>query len=122
MTENKIFEVRDRATLLVVLVTKICMLKETKGFKYKPEVAHRERLIHRVGYGHNPLYLYQPLGGASKGTVSYDPSSWPTFRTHRIAHEYIQKNWDDLLDGQVICVEHIEGERDTPKETDLTPY
>jgi len=123
MTENKIFEVRDRATFLVVLVTKIHHRPASvMSTMYSDNERRIERLIHRIGFGENPLYLYQPLDGACKGMVSYDPHSWPQFRTHKIAHAHIEKNWDDLEDGAVICVEHIEGERDEPKKTDLTAY
>lgn len=31
------------------------------------------------------------------------------------AHKYIEENWDALKDGDVVCVEHILGERETPK-------
>ena len=124
MTQNKIFEVRDRATMIPVLVTKIYAGVDamTPMGNVTEHRLQAERLISHAGFGPQPLYLYQPLVGAGLGTVSYDSTSWPTFRTHKVAHAYIEKHWGELEDGAVICVEFIEAERDTPKTTDLTPY
>lgn len=40
-------------------------------------------------------------------------------RTMRTAALYIEKNFDDLQNGQVVCVENILGERETPKEPEI---
>ena len=119
MTENKIFEVRDRATMIPVLVTKIQTFATAIGTSGTTQTMQANKLMSHAGYSEHPLYLYQPLEGVSNGTVSYDPSSWPNYRTHRVAHEHIRLNWDKLEDGAVICVECLEGERTEPKTTDL---
>lgn len=46
---------------------------------------------------------------------SYDPYDWGCARTMTTAHNHILKNWDDLTSGQVICCEHLLGERSVPK-------
>jgi hypothetical protein len=43
--------------------------------------------------------------------VAYDCYDWPANpRTHRVAHDYIARNWHMLKDGDVVDVEFILGE------------
>lgn len=43
-----------------------------------------------------------------------DPYAWGD-RTWTVAHVFIEANWDNLKDGDVIDVEHILGESTTKK-------
>jgi len=113
MTENKVFEIRDRATFIIALVTRI---------KYDMSHSRPDRLIHRSGYGTTPLYLYQPLSGMGRDMVTIHPEEWDVReigRTHGLAHRYIIDNWDSLEDGAVVDVRVMTGERKEPAETDL---
>ena len=72
-------------------------------------------LLRRAGFGpHNRLIQ---LVSFNRSQTHYDPYEWGD-RTYQTAHEYIMNNWDDLESGQVICVEHILGERELPKKTE----
>ena len=111
LKETKIFEVRDKGTRVIVLVIKAHVNIEMKGYLY----SRRNAMLARSGFSDHPLYLYVPLNGKMS---SHDPFDWQGSRTHHTAHKYIEDNWDDLIDTQVICVEHILGERDEPKTTE----
>ena len=78
-------------------------------------------LLGRAGYGHNlePLVMLVRMdadGGARQ--ASCDPFGWSCARTMQVAHEHIAKHWHELESGAVVCVEHILGERETPKESE----
>lgn len=48
--------------------------------------------------------------------MASDPYAWgQNPRTKYVAHKYIIENWDKLSTGDVVYVETILGERDTPK-------
>lgn len=111
MLENKIFEVRDRATFIPVLCTKMAP-GEGEAFE------ERERkLLRRAGYGFDyPLVLMTMLTNAKD--TSYDPYSWGD-RTLHEAHAYIAEHFDELETGAVVDVEYILGEKPTPKAPEV---
>lgn len=104
----KALEIRDRATMIPVIAIKL-------------EAADKKELdlLAYSGFGREPenyvvVYKLQD----SKG--EYDPFNWPSgSRTMNVAHRYIHTKFNDLQSGDVVCVEHILGERDTPKTSDL---
>lgn len=100
--ETKLFEVRDRMTFIPVICTKLspnneadCYLLARTGYGLRAEV--QERYI-----------LYAPLREGKMECSSTDHPVQP--RTHRMAHQHIEKHWGELVSGDVIDVEFILGE------------
>ena len=71
-------------------------------------------LLRRCGYPCNgqPNIILTRMDGNGKATN--DPYAWGD-RTFANAHHHIIENWERLSSGDVVCVETILGERDTPK-------
>ena len=105
--QNKLFEVRDRATFIPVMAIHIdgnCTDQE-------------DWLLRRSGYGNRDRdYTY--LIHLHTGEGQYDPYNWDVTRTMREAHRYIAKHFDELQTGDVIDVEYILGESATKKTTE----
>jgi hypothetical protein len=101
--QTKLFEIRDIGTFIPAIATLMEPEDERDGY-----------LLRRAGYGIGTgLVLFTRLDG---GPAHYDFYDWPAgTRTMRVAHEYIAGNWQALTTGDVICVETILGERETPK-------
>lgn len=101
--ETKILEVRDAATFIPVLATAM-----------KSDNPIENWYLKRTGYPENhPLIMIAPMYG---GKAEYGPYKWgESPRTLFIAHKYIEENWNSLKTGDVVDVEWILGERDTPK-------
>lgn len=106
---TKTFEIRDKSTFIPVL-----------AIKMRPGCEPDRYLFSRAGFGRSSaeqdeyIFLIKIDGGNGKATC--DPYDWnASSRTMPIAHEYISKHFQELNSGEVICVEYILGERDTPK-------
>jgi hypothetical protein len=105
--EVKLFEVRDAGTFAP------CM-----GIRLGNSCEEERYLLARAGYGKDSklqeMYVLFTciLPGYSK--IEYDTMTWGD-RTFQTAHEFVEKHWDALVSGQVVDVQHILGERDTPK-------
>lgn len=107
---TKTFEIRDRGTFIAVL-----------GIKLSPGCEEDRYLIARSGYGRAPedqsrYVVVMRLDGCEG---SYDPfkhDGGP--RTMPTAHQFIIDHFDELASGSVVCVEHILGERETPKRSE----
>jgi len=95
--ETKLFEVRDRLTFLPVVAIKMA----------EGENDHENYLLHRAGYGHNPVILLTAAKGGCE--THYDYHEWGN-RTLIMAHKHIIEAWDTLSSGDVIDVEFILGE------------
>lgn len=113
--EIKFFEVRDRATTIVVMATKLDL--------YDQEAYNRMdrpyKLLRRAGYGNEFSYiLYHPMEGLRMDEMRHDPYAWND-RTHFVAHKYIRDNFDILENTAIIDVEFINGETTKIKETDI---
>jgi hypothetical protein len=107
---TKAFEIRDRATFIPVLATKL--LGTNEGNRY---------LLRRAGFGQDyPLIAVTHL---ERFQSEYDPYKWNEFsRTIFEAHKYIQEHFDDLNDGDVVDVEYILGEVKEPKKSERYLY
>lgn len=112
---TKTFEVRDRGTFVPMMAIRLDPADE------------RDRwLLARAGYGRSPetqreYVILLNLTDGGRGT--YDPAGWETrARTFPIAHQYIIDNFDALGNGSVICVEHILGERESPKVSEQVTH
>lgn len=102
--ESKVLEIRDRATYIPVIATKM-----------SPENDIENYYLRHSGYAFDPaLILVTTLNHPQS---SYDPFKWSGGggRTLFEAHLYIQDHFDELKTGDVIDVEYILKETETPK-------
>jgi hypothetical protein len=113
--EVKLFEVRDRMTLIPCIAMRPEITGEGKG-------SRDVWLLSKAGYGKNPkdnvsYVFFTPLTGLHEHEIYCDYFTWinPTLR---VAHEYIQRNWLFLTTGDVIDIEFITGQSKTPKLSD----
>lgn len=95
--KTKMFEVRDRATFIAVVATKL-------------ESNHpaERRLLERGGFDGDFSYILLTELEYHKST--YDPYKWDN-RSLRVAHQFIAQNFDELETGAVVDVEVILGEK-----------
>ena len=103
---TKIFEVRDRATMIPVMAVKLVS-----------EDSHVEKLIRRSGFMEDGIDIL--VTKLTDEKIHYSSMIWGGSRTMVTAHNYITANFDDLKDGQVIDVEFLLGETAEPKESEL---
>jgi hypothetical protein len=106
--ETKLFEVRDRATLIPVIAIRLGGDNESERY-----------LLARVGYGRTSEEQQDYILYA--GLEYFDMQSDPykqTNRTRHESHKYIHEHWDELSSGDVIDVEFILGETDVKKESE----
>ncbi|CAB4189950.1 hypothetical protein UFOVP1196_21 [uncultured Caudovirales phage] len=97
----KLFEVRDRATLIPVMAVQIS--------------GEDGPLMRSAGFDNYKMVYLVHLNGQ---TASYDPFKW-TNRTMKISHLHIQEHFDTLESGAVVDVEYIMKETDTPKVSEV---
>lgn len=101
----KTFEIRDRGTFIPVLAVKL-----------DPGCEADRYLLGRAGYQTPSQYVVLMNINGGNGKATSDPYEWGQgSRTMIVAHDYIIKNFTWLNSGDVVCVEHILGERKTPK-------
>ena len=103
--DSKVLEVRDSATFIPVLCVNI-----------QPECEEQRYLMRRMGYpcDGRPNVILTRLDG--DGQATNDPYGWTSgARTFPVAHNWIIEHWEELLDGDVVDVELILGERPTKK-------
>jgi hypothetical protein len=103
--KTKVFEVRDRVTMIPVLAIKL-----------EAENIQQQKLLHHAGYSpRQPYYLMLHIVSFK---FQYDSHAWND-RTLGRAHHYIEQNFDKMVDGEVIDIEYILGETTQPKVSDL---
>lgn len=102
---TKLLEVRDSGTFIPVMAVQAI-----------PECDGQEYLLRRSGYGlARYLVIVVRLDcNGGKHQASADPYGWGN-RTLNVAHNYIEGNFADLQDGDVIDVEFILKETATKK-------
>lgn len=83
----KRIELRDRSACIPCLAIEI---SAADGY-----------LAQRAGYGSSPCVLFGRMTG---GEFSYDPSTWGD-HVFSTAHRFLQENFDEVEDGQVVDVE-----------------
>jgi hypothetical protein len=103
--KSLVLEVRDRATFIPVVCTKL-----------KSRHLQERKLMRRAGYNEGEPYVMLTSLVEPKAT-HYDPYELGP-RTLKVALDYIIKNWENLEPGQVIDVEYILGETQTPKQSE----
>ena len=102
----EILEIRDAGTFIPVLCVNL-----------NSDNAVQHWYMRRVGY---PCDGEPNIGivhlNANGDPFWNDPYGWGGgARTFPVAHDWIIRNWRQLSDGDVVCVETILGERETPK-------
>lgn len=102
----KLFEIRDRGTLIPVMATFFDGAESP--------------LLRVAGYAAGEHYVILTKLTGGECSAEYDPFNWPANpRTMREAHRFIATSpWGDLQDGQVIDVEFLQGETSAPKTSD----
>ena len=97
--EYKLLEIRDRGTSIPALAIEI---SGKDGY-----------LAKRAGFEGQCIYLLKLATQEAK----YDAYDWDmrAGRTMRFAHQFIIRDWNDLKSEDVIDVEFMLGETDTPK-------
>lgn len=106
--EIKCLEIRDCGTFIPV----ICI-------RPVAENAEQRWLLRRDGYRADESETCIIMIDAQCRGVSYDAYDWSPVhgRTKHHAHDYIARHWRTLSDGDVIDVEFILGETETPKRS-----
>jgi hypothetical protein len=103
--EVKCLEIRDANTFIPV----ICI-------RPIPDNAEQRYLLRRDGYRGDDTERCIIMIDAQCRGVAYDCYDWTKdTRTKRTAHHYIAEHWLELWDGDVVDVEFILGETETPK-------
>lgn len=100
----KLFEVRDRATFIIVMAV---LLDSEDGIE--------EYLLNRSG---NAGRVVVTVISGGHATSHFNKEGWGD-RTMTTAHEWIQRHFEELTAGDVIDVEHVLGETRVPKRSEL---
>jgi len=107
--EHKILEIRDRITYIPVLAIKMEPADETEFYYLR-----REGYIDFAGKS-SIIVMYR----LDTGKSAIAPYRWATSsRTLSVAHEYIEKHFEELKSGDVVDVEYILGETDKSKTSE----
>ena len=107
--EMKILEVRDSATFITCLAIYI-----GNFHKLSPKLKF---LVQRAGYSNcSPCILFGKLEG---GEFKHDIYEHSSSRTLKVAHDYVEQNWDAIEDGELIDVEFILKETYTRKSSEF---
>ena len=94
-------EIRDRLIMIPAI-----------AIKMEPSNEAQRYLMKQTGFidGHSVILMYM-----NDQEATTNPYAWPEIsRTMGVAHEYIIKHFDQLYDGQVVDVEYILGETNSP--------
>lgn len=101
----KIVEIRDRATFIPALAMRMV-----------PENDLQKVLFQQIGYrsSSNPCILLMSLEAPWHSARSSDEWQERSGRTMSVAHQWIEKHYDSIVDCQVVDVEYILGEVEHP--------
>jgi hypothetical protein len=104
-SENiKIVEIRDRGTLIPALAIRILPSNETELFLFK-----------HCGYGfRHTCIMLVPIEAPWHSARSSDEWSDRSARTMATAHKWIEENFDNIENCQVVDVEFILKEKEKP--------
>lgn len=107
MLDSKIFELRDFATFIPVVATKLKTMPQST-------ISREEWLLRRAGFNSQSIdTTFVLLARAEGGKAYYDPNDWND-RTFTAAHRHICENWDNLPSGALIDVRFVLGETVAP--------
>lgn len=103
---TKLFEVRDSATFIPVMATKLQPDNSNLFERY---------LLRRAGFTASDN-SFVALMRLTNGEGHYASEGWgASTRTMRVAHQYIEEHFDALTSGDVVDVEYILGLSNAPK-------
>lgn len=102
--EAKLFELRDKATFIVLLAVKL-----------DPTCDKDRYLLSRAGYGRTDVDQseYILLMNASSGNGEFNCEFYD--RTYAQAQLYLRHMWSTLKSGDLLDIEFILGETEVPK-------
>ena len=110
--DTKLFEVRDRSTFIVLMVTRL-----------QPSCKQDRYLLARSGYGttqdDQSRYFWACKIDGGRGLGACDPYEFGCSTT-RQAFQHIKEQWDYLPSGSVICTEYLRGDRAEPKRSEAS--
>ena len=95
--EIKCIEIRDEGTCIPAIAIRMIAAGMIEN-----------RFLWRCGYPPDGSGII--LLRLADQRATSDPYEWND-RTHKAAHLYIEKNWDDLFDGAVVDARAVLGER-----------
>jgi hypothetical protein len=105
----KLIEIRDRHTRIDVVCFETMSQDETENHYFR-----------HVGFtGELPWVMVFRLADR---TACYSPMQWKDQRTMMNAHEYIAEHYSELKSGDVVDVEFILGEKDSPSLPERMEY
>ena len=105
--ETKVLEIRDSRTYIGVLA--IRMESDNPAQSYH---------LRRVGHGHDSITVMRINDQLATNDVYEWSRITPGTRTMPAAHDYIEKHFDQLEDGDVVDVQFILGETKTRKTSE----
>ncbi len=110
MPSTKMIEIRDRGTTIAAMAIKMQPCDETEA-----------RFMRYCGFPDDGSSVI--LMSLYDQKATNDPYEWAALgkgtRTFQIAHDYILNHWGEITNGQVIDVEHVTGEKPTPKTAEI---
>jgi hypothetical protein len=120
----KSIEVRDSMTFIpcmaILMIPNLpqldidCSEEETR-MAARTMLAERY-LLRRAGYDFaRPLVMF---GRMHSGEFNHDYYNWGSNNTMKVAHKYVEENWDSLRTGDVVDVEFIMGLTKQPKNSE----
>ena len=107
----KMFEIRDEGTCIPAMG-----IRMTPRDKLHCIDRIEQQFLWRGGYPSDGSAII--LMRLNDQVASVDPCSW-SGRTMPAAHRYIYDNFDELMNGQVVDVEVILKEKETPSEPEV---
>lgn len=119
MLETKVFEVRDRCTLIPILATRL--FSEDRSNKAERKLVEREGFfeVDLPGKNRLPIIIVTKLRTLDTYFSVHDCTNKEVGRTLPVAMKYIQAGrWATLRSGDVIDVEFILKETAQPKESE----
>ena len=109
--ETKVLEIRDSGTCILALAIRM----KSDGSEVRDWFIH-----YRSGYPRDGSSIM--LMRLADGRATNDPYEWPAVthdhRTMPHAHNWIIDHFDELSDGDVVDVQYLLKERETPKESE----
>jgi hypothetical protein len=114
--KSKALEIRDKGTFIPALAVDMNPVSVDSYGSANASDAQRY-LLRRCGYpcDGRPNVVLTRLDG--NGQATNDPYAWGG-RTWPNAHNWIIDHWENLNDGDVVDVEFILGETQTPKQSE----
>ncbi len=121
MIESKVFELRDDATFIPIIASRMVPVAcWASGIAVDGTADSRVQwLLRRAGYSRGRPYLVL-LTRLDGGISEYDPYSWGGNRTWVPAHQHIAEHWDELESGDLIDVRVLLGEESAPCESEYS--